>query len=299
MPGARTSRLLAVLSARLAFALTLALVAFAGVYLLTAIAPGDPLDDGMRSRERIEAERVRLGMDRPLGTRLAARLAGLATLDLGTSLRYGQPVGPLVLDRAARTLRAGAAALLLALGLGIPAGVAISRSRHAAVRHLLEALAIVAISLPALVMALVLAMVASRLGWSSYVVMVAALMLPAWSMVASAQARALDEVGGATCLAAARARGVPEALVTWRHAWPLSLPAVLGIISVLSGQLLGGAVAIELLTSRSGLGLLIFEALTARDMDLAAGCAGTAALIVGACSLAADGLLVWVDPRQE
>jgi ABC-type dipeptide/oligopeptide/nickel transport system permease component len=287
------------LAGRLAFAVALVLVAFIGVYVLTALAPGDPLDDGARSQVSLSAERVRLGMDQPLLTRLSARLAGLATLDLGTSLRYAQPVGPLLVDRAARTLRAGAAALLLALALGIPAGVAASRSPHAAVRRALDAATIVLISLPALVVALGLVVVANALGLSAFVVMVTALALPAMALVARAQARALDEVRDATCLAAARARGVPEAAVTWRHAWPLSLPAVLGLLGVVAGQVLSGALAIELITTRPGLGLLTLEALTSRDLDLAAGCAGTAALIVGACTLAADAVLAWVDPRQQ
>ncbi|BCS35860.1 peptide ABC transporter permease [Luteitalea sp. TBR-22] len=286
------------LAGRLAFAIALVLVAFIGVYLLTGLAPGDPLDDGTRSPASVAAERVRLGMDRPLVARLTQRVARLATLDLGTSLRYGQPVLPLLVDRTARTLRAGAAALLLALALGIPAGVAASRSSSRLVRRSIDVASIVLLSLPALVIALGLAVVASGLGLSSYAVMVTALALPAWAVVARAQARALDEVAGATCLAAARARGVPAAAITWRHAWPLSLPAVLGLLGVVAGQVLSGALAIELVTARSGLGLLTFEALTSRDIDLAAGCAGTAALIVGACTLAADAVLAWVDPRQ-
>ena len=64
-----------------------------------------------------------------------------------------------------------------------------------------------------------------------------------------------------------------------------------------SSHLLSGALAVELVTSRSGLGLLTFEALHARDLDLAAGCAGAVALIVGLVALLADGVQVWMDPR--
>lgn len=285
------------LAGRLAFAIALVLVAFVGVYLLTALAPGDPLDDGVMSQAALSAARVREGMDQPLLARLSRRVAGLATLDLGTSLRYGQPVLPLVIDRATRTLQAGAVALLLAIAIGIPAGVAGSRSRRAFVRRVIMGASVALLSIPALVVALVVAVVAAESGLSSYVVMVTALALPTAALVARLQARALDDVGEATCLAAAQARGVPAAAVTWRHAWPLSLPAVLGLLGVIAGQILSGALAIELVTARSGLGLLTFEALTARDIDLAAGCAGAAAAIVGACTLAADALLAWIDPR--
>ena len=72
---------------------------------------------------------------------------------------------------------------------------------------------------------------------------------------------------------------------------------MLGLAGTIAGQLLSGALAVELVTSRSGLGLLTFEALQARDMDLAAGCAGTVALIVGVVAVAADLVQAWLDPR--
>ena len=75
------------------------------------------------------------------------------------------------------------------------------------------------------------------------------------------------------------------------------MPAVLGLAGTIAGQLLSGALAVELVTSRSGLGLLTFEALQARDMDLAAGCAGTVALIVGLVAFSADVVQAWMDPR--
>jgi peptide/nickel transport system permease protein len=75
------------------------------------------------------------------------------------------------------------------------------------------------------------------------------------------------------------------------------LPAVLGLAGTIAGQLLSGALAVELVTSRSGLGLLTFEALHARDIDLAAGCAGAVALIVGLVAFSADVVQLWMDPR--
>ena len=73
---------------------------------------------------------------------------------------------------------------------------------------------------------------------------------------------------------------------------------MLGVVGIIAGHLLSGALAIELVTARSGLGLLTFEALMARDLDLAAACAAAAALIVGLATLAADLLHLWIDPRS-
>lgn len=294
--------MLRAVAGRLAFALLLPVLAFVGAFLLTALAPGDPLagrDSGVVSREALQEERRALGLDRPPLARLGTRVAGLARLDLGTSLKFGRPVRALVLERLRSTLLAGGAALALALVLGIPAGVYATRGRSPVVRHGIAAVSLVLLSVPALVLALALATFASTSRLPPFAVMTIALGLPAAALIERAQARALSGVLEDTALRAARARGIPEAVVVWRHAWPLSLPAVLGIASIIGGQLLSGALAIELVTARSGLGLLTFDALVARDTDLAAGCAAAAALLVGLVTLTADVVHVWIDPRTR
>ena len=282
---------------RLGFALILVVIAFAGVYVLTDLAPGDAADDHMQSSGSLQRQRQHLGLEASLPSRLATRLTRLAVLDLGTSIRYQQPVLTLVTQRATATLQAGLSALVLALLLGVPAGVMASRSPSRLARHAIAAVSIFLLSLPALVIALLLAVVAADLGLPSFAVLVVSLALPAAALVERLQARALDGLQHERCLDAARARGVPRRRITWRHAWPLSLPAVLGLAGTIAGQLLSGALAVELVTSRSGLGLLTFEALHARDMNLAAGCAGAVALIVGLVAVAADVIQVWMDPR--
>ena len=287
------------LAGRFIFAVTLVLVAFAGAYVLLDVAPGDALDDRLHelSPDVLARERTRLGLDEPLATRLATRLARLAVLDLGTSHRFGRPVRDLVAERALPTLQAGGVALALALALGIPAGVLAGRTRRRAARDGIASTSIALLSLPSLVLALGLTAVATSAGLPSFVVMVVALALPAAALFERLQARALRAALSEPCLLAARARGIPDATVTWRHAWPLSLPSVLGLIGVVASHLLSGALAIELVTARPGLGRLTFEALISRDLDLAAGCAGAAALIVGAATFTADALQLWMDPR--
>jgi ABC-type dipeptide/oligopeptide/nickel transport system permease component len=282
---------------RLVFALILVVIAFAGVYVLTDLAPGDAADDQLQTEQSLQNQRKRLGLDHSLPSRLATRLTRLAVLDLGTSMRYDQPVLTLVTQRATSTLQAGGAALLLALLLGVPAGVIASRSGSQLARHAIAAVSIFLLSLPALVIALLLAALATSVGMPSFAVMVISLALPAAALIERLQARALDGVQHERCLDAARARGVPRRRITWRHAWPLSLPAVLGLAGTIAAQLMSGALAVELLTTRSGLGRLTFDALLARDLNLAAGCAGAVALIVGMVAVAADVIQVWMDPR--
>lgn len=290
------------LAGRLVFALLLPILAFAGAFLLTALAPGDPLagrDAGVVSRQALAAERRQLGLDRPVAERLTRRMIGLAQLDLGRSIRYGRPVRALIVERVGSTLRAGGTALLVALLVGIPAGVVVAGRRRGAARQFVSAISLAVLSVPALVLALLLTTIGGLTPLPPFVIMTMALALPAAALLERAQARALREVLADTALRAARARGVPHLVVTWRHAWPLSLPAVLGIASIVGSQLLSGALAIELVTARSGLGLLTYEALLARDPDLAAGCAAAAALLVGLVTLTADALHLWVDPRTR
>src|SRR5918993_1498711 len=97
------------LAGRLGFALILLVFAFVGVDLLTGMAPGDAANEGIRSPVSHAAKRERLGLDRPLGSRLGTRVRRLAVLDLGTSISYDQPVLTLVVQRATTTLQAGGA----------------------------------------------------------------------------------------------------------------------------------------------------------------------------------------------
>jgi ABC-type dipeptide/oligopeptide/nickel transport system permease component len=290
--------MLRVAVARLPFLGALVVAAFVGAYLLTALAPGDAAYEVLpRGRAAYENERARLGLDRPVSERFLERMARLAVLDFGTSLRFRQPVLPLVAERASRTLLAGALALACALAIGIPAGVASARLRSPALRGLVSAVSLVLVSIPSLVSALLLAVIFAGLGVPRLVIVVLALALPAAALVERLQESAYRDVSGGLQVVAARARGLSERRAAWRYAWPLSLPAVLGVVSLLASQLVSGSLAVEYVTNWPGLGHLTYEALRARDADLAAGCAAAAAVLVGLASLAADVVLAAIDPR--
>lgn len=290
--------MLRVAVARLPFLGALVVAAFVGAYLLTALAPGDAAYEVLpRGRAAYENERARLGLDRPVSERFLERMARLAVLDFGTSSRFRQPVLPLVVERASRTLLAGGLALACALAIGIPAGVASARLRSRAVRGLISAVSLVLVSVPSLVSALLLAVLFTGMGVPALVIVVLALALPAAALVERLQESAYRDVSGGLQVTAARARGLSERRAAWRYAWPLSLPAVLGVVSLLASQLVSGSLAVEYVTNWPGLGLLTYDALRARDADLAAGCAAAAAVLVGLASLAADVVLAAIDPR--
>lgn len=283
---------------RLPFLGMLVLVSFAGAYLLTALAPGDAASETLsQGRAAYESERARLGLDTPVSERFLNRMSGVARLDFGTSARFGRPVLPLVVERTSATLLAGSLALACALIVGIPLGVASARLRWRVARTLASGTSLVVVSVPSLVAALLLAVALAHARVPPLVVVVLALALPATALIERLQASAFREVAETPPVMAARARGLSARHAAWHHAWPLSLPAVLGVVSLVGSQLVSGSLAVELVTGWPGLGRLMYDALMARDVDLAAGCAAAAAVLVGLVSIVGDVAVAAVDPR--
>ena len=98
-------------------------------------------------------------------------------------------------------------------------------------------------------------------------------------------------------IAAARARGISASRSTWRHAFRLSLTSVLGVLGIVIGTVLSGSFVVEIVMSWPGLGGLMYDALVARDLYLAAGCAASGAVFLATGILAADIALMTADPR--
>ena len=139
-----------------------------GAFLLTRLAPGDFTSELVGpgvSPETIARERARLGLDRPLFTQYTAWLFRVVRFDLGTSFRYGRPVGSLVGERAANSALLAVAALLLATLVGLPLGVVSGSRQTGVVAGIIRGASVIGRSLPPLLTSLVFALVAARTGW--------------------------------------------------------------------------------------------------------------------------------------
>jgi peptide/nickel transport system permease protein len=236
----------------------------------------------------------------------------IVRLDFGTSQKFRRPVLPLVAERAARTAALVALAFTLACVLGVGAATA-SAARPGRWPRVVRATAIGLQSCPPLLLAILLSWLAWRSGWQAaamradgalgwgltVTVPMLALALPLAAMLERAHARVFVETMRAPVLRAIRARGVGERVVRWRHALRLSAPPLIGVASALGGAMLGGSLAVELITAWPGLGRLAYEAFTARDTPLMAGCAAAAALFVGVANALGDAVIVLVDPRAD
>jgi peptide/nickel transport system permease protein len=287
-------------------ALLLVFAVASGALLLAQLAPGDYAEQPGLSREQVAAERHRLGLDRPFAAQYAGWLSRTLTLDFGESFQYRQPVLGLVRARAANTALLAVAALIVATLVGIPSGIFTGSRRGGAAVRLMRGASMLLLSVPPLISSLVLLAIAARTGWlpvsgmagpRHFVVPTLALALPIAAMLERLQAQSIGDALNRPSAVAARARGIPDARIVWHHAWRQSLGPILAIYGVIVGSLFSGSFAVEIVTSWPGLGLLMQEALMARDTYLVAGCAAAGAAFLALGVLAADVAHAFVDPR--
>ena len=273
--------------------------------LLAELAPGDYAGQFGLSPEQIAVQRHDLGLDLPVGEQYVRWLRRTLALDLGQSFQYRVPVLDLLKVRAANTAVLALAALVVATLIGIPSGV-FTGSRGGGLARCLRGASLVLLSVPPLISSIVLLTIAARTGWlpvsgmggpSHFVVPTLALALPFAAMIERLQSQSLGDALNRPSAMAARARGIPEARIVWRHAWRQSLGPILAIYGVIVGSLFGGSFAVEIVTQWPGLGGLMAQALMARDTYLVAGCAAAGAAFLAAGVLAADVAHAMTDPR--
>ncbi len=312
------------LARRLLFSVVLVAVVASAAMLLTSLAPGDITSEQVGTgvtAQAIEAERARLGLDRPVAEQFARWASRAIRLDFGTSLLYGRPVAGLVAERAMNTAVLALAALVVALLAGIPLGV-ISGSRRGAASGAIRAASLVALSMPTLVSSLLLVLVAARTGWlpvggmrsldpgaaagwfapaadlaRHLVVPVLALALPLVATIERLQSDATAGTLRERFVIAAVARGVPPGRLLWRDVLKPSLRPVAAVFGVVFGNLLSGSFVVEIVTSWPGLGRLMFDALRSRDLYLVAGCAAAGGVFLAVGALLSDLALAAIDPR--
>jgi peptide/nickel transport system permease protein len=291
------------------------LIVSSAALVLVQAAPGDHFSGFDIDPSVAAAERHRLGLDQPFLVQYGSWLWRAARLDLGESLKYRRPVGELVAERARKTALLGAAALMVATLLGIPAGI-LTGSRRNLATTLTKGLSLALVSIPPLVTSFALLLFASRTGWfpvggfpMSYetttwpivlrylALPTIALALPIAASLERLQSQALNDALAEPSVRAAVARGCSPARVVWRHALRLSLKPVLAVYGVIVGSVLSGSFAVEIVTSWPGLGALMYEALVARDLYLVAGCAAAGSIFLALGILASDVALAMADPR--
>ncbi len=310
---------------RLASGCLLVYLVSSAALVVARLAPGDVTSELIAQGidpETIRRERARLGLDRPILAQYVDWVGRAVRLDLGESYRYQRPVVELLGRSLRYTALLGAAALLVATLLGVPAGVLAGSKGGGPLAWLIGAVSAAVLSVPPLVGALALAALAAHTGWFPVggappvepgagwwaalrtvawhlALPTIALALPFAATIERLQAEAMAAALAESHVQAARARGIPPARLIWRHAWPVALRPVAAVYGIIIGSLLSGSFAVEVVTSWPGLGQLMRNALVSRDVYLVAGCAAAGAVCLAAGMLVSDLVLAAIDPRAR
>jgi peptide/nickel transport system permease protein len=247
------------------------------------------------------------GLDRPLPAQYAAFVGGIVVGDFGRSLRFEQPILPIILERLPATLELAGASLALSVLLGVPLGVAAALRRDRAVDYVARGLVVVAQGVPNFLLAILLILLFGvRLRWLPTgghgtwshlllpAVVLSFVLLPLTVRVT--RATMLDVVGRAY-VRTARSKGLPEAAVLGRHALRNAALPILTIVGVQAATLLGGSIITETVFSWPGVGRLIVSAIFARDFPLVQSAVLVVATAVVLVNFCIDSLYGVLDPR--
>lgn len=296
---------------------TLFLVSIA-VFVLTRVLPGDPvrLLLGEEPDPRVAAEvRRSLGLDRPLALQYVAWLWSLLQGDLGRSIKDGTPVARLILEKLPTTIELAVLAMLVALIIGLPAGIFAAVFRGTWLDGLVTAGSLTGVSVPNFFLGILLIYAFSlRLGWippSGYVEPwvnlernLLLMVLPAITLgtaLAGALARftrnSFLDVLSQDYIRTAKAKGLAFVRILLKHALRNAAIPIVTVLGLQLGGLLGGAVVTEQIFSIPGFGRLVVDAVFSRDFTVLQGVVLVSALLVFLVNLIVDVLYALVDPR--
>lgn len=303
--------MLSFLAGRLAMGALTVFVTTVAVTLLIHLVPGDPVQimyaqSQGTTPEQIEAIRANLGLDRPIHEQYLAFLGRLLQGDLGVTIRGQQPVLDLILQRLPNTLLLAAAAMAIALLLGLAMGFFAAYRRGTWLDTLLMVTAIAGISVPHFWLGLVLLFVfavelawlpVAGQGWRSLVLPAVTLGLSNAAIVARMTRSSMLEILTQDFVRTAEAKGLPKALVLHRHVLRPGLVPIVTMLGLQFTYLLGGAIVVENIFAWNGVGRLAIEAIFQRDYPMIQGFILVFAAVVVAVSITLDLVYALLDPR--
>ena len=314
--------------------LGVSLLVFSFIHLI----PGDPALTMLGERatpEKVAEVRARLGLDRPIWQQYVLYIGKALRGDLGVSIIRGDPVATDLLRRFPATVELATAAIVVAIGLGIPIGVASAVWRNSLLDSLARLGALTGVSMPIFWLGLVLAWffgvqlrvlpTGFRLSsgtafvpWTNFVILdallqgdwptladaVRHLILPALALatiplavIARMTRASMLEVLSREYIRTAEAKGLSRRVVILRHALRNALLPVLTVVGLQVGRLLAGAILTETIFSWPGIGLWVYESIESRDYAIVQGVSLFIAVIVVGVNLLTDVLYAAVDPR--
>jgi oligopeptide transport system permease protein len=279
-------------------------------FFIVRLAPGGPFDQEQALPPQIRANLDRLyGLDRPLGVQYLHYLRGLAHGDFGPSFKLRDfSVGELIAQGLPVSLTLGLAAILLAVLIGIPLGVAAALRRNKTADYGITALVVLGIALPSFVTGPLFALVFGLYlrwlpvaGWEEgaprYLILpVVTLALPVIAYIARITRGSLLEVLRANYVRTARARGLGEMRVLWRHALRPALLPVVSYLGPATAFVVTGSLVVETVFGLPGTGRYLVQGAINRDYTLVMGMITVYAALTLVLNLIADLIYGWLDP---
>ncbi len=295
---------------RLSSALLVIIGVVCMVFMLIHLVPGDPVEvmlgESAQPADRM-ALRATLGLDLPLHEQLFNYFQGLARMDLGSSLHTQRPIADILAERLPATLELAAYALLFAMVVAVPLGIMAALRRDSLADIGAMGLSMLGISIPNFWMGPILILIFSlwlgltpvsgRSGVVSVILPTITLGTALAAILARMVRSSLLEVLNEDFVRTARAKGMPERVVIWRHAMRNAWLPVITLLGLQLGALLGGAVITETVFSWPGIGSLLVEAIQKRDYQVVQGCVLLISLAYVVVNTLTDLLYVAIDPR--
>ena len=292
------------------------------VFLVMKLIPGDPaqaLLGSYATPDNVERINRALGLDRSWPEQYVIWVGNMLQGDFGRSYILNRPVLDEVIERFGATLVLAGAALVLCSVIGIAAGTVSAVRQFGWADRLITFVVLIGISMPAFFLGLVFILVfAVQLKWlpasGMYAVygggdlpdLLRHLILPAGTLaivatgvVARLTRVAMLEVLRQDFVRTARAKGLPERVVIWRHAFRAALVSIIPVLGIQAGFVLGGAVYVETVFQWPGLGQMLVKAVTTRDLLLVQGGVLVAATVYVLVNLMADVAQAMLDPRLK
>lgn len=281
------------------------------VFMMLHLVPGDPvkmmLSEFQTTPQQVELLRSQLHLDDPLPTQYGRFVVNALQGDLGISIRSKRPVRNEIAENLGSTLQLAAAALLIAIGIGMPLGIIAALKQHSWLDIGPMIFALTGVSMPSFWLGLLLIFLFSlRLGWfpatgggdlKHLILPALTLGLGASAIIARLTRSSMLEVLKQDYMTTARAKGLTETIVVLRHGLKNALIPVVTIFGLQFGSLLAGAVVIETVFARPGIGRLIVNAILAKDFPMVQGIILFTATAYVIANLLVDLTYGLLDPR--
>lgn len=282
------------------------------VFLSVHLAPGDPaamIAGPQASEDEIRVIRERFQLDDPLPTQYFNWAARIVRGDFGISYRGGRPVWPDLASAFPVSVQLALGGLAIAVAIGIPAGVLAAVRRGRVADAAVMSLAVAGISIPTFWISLLLILLFAvhlrwlpSSGWGSLshaILPVFCISLSSLALLARLTRTAMIEVLLEDYVRTARAKGLAERMVRYRHALRNTLLPIVTVIGLRFGALAGGAVIIESIFAVPGVGRLIVAAVANRDFPMVQGGVLLVAAVISLVNLGVDLAYLVLDPRSR